>query len=49
MKVDAPTTTTGAVSPTAREIARIVPVKIRSNDAGSTWYQIVCHLVAPSP
>jgi len=34
--VEAPTTTSGAVSPMARETARIVPVRIRSKEAGST-------------
>jgi hypothetical protein len=44
--VDAPTTTRGAVSPIAREIASIVPVNIPGTELGSTWYQVVCHLVA---
>ncbi len=47
MKVEAPTTTSGAVSPKALAIARIVPVRIPGAALGSTWVRIVCHLVAP--
>jgi hypothetical protein len=49
IKVDAPITTRGAVSPTAREIARIVPVRIPGRALGSTWFQTVCQRVPPSP
>ena len=38
----------GAVSPIARDSARIRPVRMPGIATGSTWYQIVCHLVAPS-
>ena len=44
----APTTISGAVSPIARESARITPVAMPGIEAGSTCFQIVCHLVAPS-
>jgi hypothetical protein len=46
--VAAPTTISGAVSPMARDSARITPVAMPGIDAGSTWRQIVCHFVAPS-
>src|SRR5215217_5931722 len=49
MAVEAPTTTRGAVSPMAREIARMVPVKIPGIAFGRTCDQTVCHLVAPTP
>jgi hypothetical protein len=32
----------------ARESARITPVRMPGTAIGSTWCQIVCHLVAPS-
>ena len=38
----------GAVSPIARDSARISPVRMPGIAIGSTWYQIVCHFVAPS-
>ena len=38
----------GAVSPIARDSARIVPVAMPGIAAGSTCFQIVCHWVAPS-
>ena len=44
----APMTINGAVSPIALEIARMTPVTIPPADAGNTWNQVVCHLVAPS-
>src|SRR5215213_3758016 len=47
MKVAAPTTIRGAVSPIARASARITPVAMPGTDAGRTWRQIVCHWVAP--
>ena len=37
----------GAVSPTARESARIEPVAIPGIEAGSTCRQTTCHFVAP--
>src|SRR5574339_1319208 len=49
MAVDAPTTTSGAVSPMAREMARMVPVRMPGMALGSTCDQTVCHLVAPTP
>jgi hypothetical protein len=36
MKVEAPITTKGAVSPTAREIAKMVPVRIPEIALGKT-------------
>ncbi len=47
-KVAAPTSSSGAVSPIAREIARITPVTMPGIEAGRTWRRIVCHWVAPS-
>ena len=44
----APIRSSGAVSPTARESARIEPVAIPGIDAGSTWRETTCHFVAPS-
>ena len=44
----APTMSSGAVSPTARDSARIEPVAIPGMDAGSTCRQTTCHFVAPS-
>ena len=44
----APTMISGAVSPTARESARIEPVAIPGIAAGSTCRQTTCHFVAPS-
>ena len=44
----APTTISGAVSPMARDSARITPVAMPGTAAGSTCFQIVCHWVAPS-
>ena len=49
MKVEAPTTMRGAVSPKARETDRMVPVKMPPTALGKTWCQMVCHLVAPRP
>ena len=46
--VTAPAMMSGAVSPIARDSARINPVKIPGVATGSTWCQIVCHFVAPS-
>src|SRR3972149_9050240 len=46
--VNAPMVMRGAVSPTALDIARIMPVIIPGRAAGRTWCLIVCHLVAPS-
>ena len=42
-------TTSGAVSPIARDIAKILPVKIPGIAAGRTTRKIVCHFVAPIP
>ena len=41
-------TISGAVSPIARDSARITPVAMPAIDAGRTCRQIVCHCVAPS-
>ena len=45
----APITINGAVSPMARDNARITPVRIPPDAAGNTWYHIVCQRVAPMP
>ena len=47
--MEAPTTTSGAVSPITRDIDKIVPVKMPGMALGKTWFQIVCHFVAPIP
>ena len=46
--VSAPTSSSGAVSPSPRESARIEPVAIPGIDAGSTCRQTTCHFVEPS-
>ena len=38
----------GAVSPMARESARITPVRMPGSADGSTWWRTVCQRVAPS-
>ena len=48
MYVTAPIMISGAVSPIARESARIEPVAIPGIAAGSTWRETTCHWVAPS-
>ena len=48
-KVAAPTTISGAVSPTARDTDKIVPVMMPGRAAGKTCRQIVCQRVAPNP
>ena len=48
-KAGIPSTTRGAVSPMARESAKITPVKIPGNAAGKTTFLMVCHFVAPIP
>ena len=48
VKVAAPSSSSGALSPIARERARIEPVAMPGTAAGSTCRRIVCHLVAPS-
>ena len=47
-KIAAPTRISGAVSPIARDSARITPVAMPGIEAGRTCRQIVCHWVAPS-
>ena len=49
MNVAAPIVTSGAVSPIAREIARMIPVRIPPAALGTTTPRIVCQRVAPSP
>ena len=49
MKLAAPTSINGAVSPIALATARIVPVRIPGIATGRTWLRTVCHLVAPTP
>ena len=44
----APITIKGAVSPTARDNAKIVPVKIPPIDEGRICNHIVCHFEAPN-
>jgi len=44
----APITSSGAVSPIARDSARITPVAMPAIEPGRTCFQIVCHCVAPS-
>ena len=44
----APMISSGAVSPIARESARITPVAMPAIEPGRTCFQIVCHCVAPS-
>ena len=46
--VSAPIVMSGAVSPMARDSARMRPVRIPGKAAGRTWCQMVCHRVAPS-
>ena len=46
--VTAPIVMSGAVSPIARDSARMSPVRMPGAATGSTWCQMVCHLVAPS-
>ncbi len=38
----------GAVSPAARAIASVVPVRMPPNDVGSTTRNTVCHFETPS-
>ena len=45
--VNAPTISNGADSPSARDVARMLPVAIPGTAAGSTWRYTVCHCVAP--
>ena len=47
-KATPPTTISGAVSPIARDMARIVPVSIPGKAAGTVCRETACHLVAPS-
>ena len=44
----APISSSGAVSPIARDSARMTPVAMPAIDPGRTCFQIVCHWVAPS-
>ena len=44
----APITSSGAVSPIARDRARMTPVEMPAIEPGRTCFQIVCHCVAPS-
>ena len=44
-----PSTVNGAVSPIARDRARIEPVKIPGYAAGKITFFTVCHFVAPIP
>ncbi len=44
----APTISRGAVSPIARDRARIVPVRMPGRAEGRTWSRTTCQLVAPS-
>ena len=46
--VAAPTTTSGAASPIARAMARMMPVMIPGAAAGRTEPRTICHWLAPS-
>ena len=48
-KVSAPIMISGAVSPIARESARIMPVRMPGMTCGRTWCQTICQRVAPRP
>ena len=43
----APTISSGAVSPIARESPRIVPVRMPGRPTGRTWSRTICQRVAP--
>lgn len=47
--VGMPMTTSGAVSPIARERANMIPVMMPGNEAGRMTRVMVCHFVAPIP
>ena len=47
--VTAPTSSSGAVSPNARAIARMAPVSTPGAAYGSTWLRTTSHRVAPTP
>ena len=49
MKATIPIISSGAVSPSARAMAKIVPVMIPGIDSGSTWCHTTCHGEAPTP
>ena len=50
MSVDIPAVNIkAAASPKPRPAAKIKPVMIRGRQAGSSTFQMVCHLEAPSP
>ena len=46
--VRAPMVISGAVSPTARDSARMVPVRMPGSAAGTTTRLVTCQRVAPS-
>ena len=48
MKVSAPIVISGAVSPMARESARMTPVRMPGSAAGKTTRMVTCERVAPS-
>ncbi len=39
----------GAVSPMARDSARMTPVRMPGIAAGSTWWKTTCQREAPTP
>ena len=47
--VTAPTSSSGAVSPNARAMARMRPVNTPGAAYGSTWLRTTSHRVAPTP
>src|SRR5688572_31556574 len=49
MKLSAPIVMMGAVSPMARDIPTIAPVRIPGRAAGSRYILTACHLSAPRP
>ena len=48
MKVSAPMVMIGAVSPIARAMPMITPVRMPAEEYGRMWSRTVCHCVAPS-
>ena len=48
MNVSAPIVMMGAVSPIARDMPMITPVRMPGIEYGTMWSRTVCHLVAPT-
>jgi len=49
MKARMPISSSGAVSPSARAMPMIVPVKMPGSASGSTWWNTTCTGLAPTP